>query len=322
MEGTKTAKVKELGKGLFEKIKVAVKTGVEKTKQAIQVDSAKSKMNNDRANLNKKTNDQIVGITYEYLRRFNYGQITALGRVCGVPDMKEEGRENSRGQTYYKKVRREFEDYIKDIPVHMHIYEILDFGDKYGIPETFEFRQHANQIREESTRKEWEIVKEFLKKYNEITGNEFPLNKISGFEDVKEEESEQEGKIVEENPVVSQIVEKINTFSPPKRNPKVEMDYQLMLYGYLKASYPDIQIEEQRGSSRPDLSIGNVGIEIKGPTYHQELQTIADKLLRYPHLFKDGIIIVLYNVQVNGRFYDEWKQGVLFKYPSAVIIRK
>jgi hypothetical protein len=79
-------------------------------------------------------------------------------------------------------------------------------------------------------------------------------------------------------------------------------------------------MEDQRGSSRPDISIGNIAIEVKGPTYRKDLETIANKLLKYPLHFEENMIIVLFDIQFGN--YDEWIQAVKRKHPNTVLIEE
>lgn len=312
----------DVGGKILSGIHSGLKSAVNQTKKVLATSKAKSKMNSERSKLRKQTEEQIQEITTEYLRRFNFGQIVALGRICRLSDMKDETRLNSRGRPYTKRVRREFNDYVKQIPDRSDIFTILDFGGKLGVPETYEFRQMIEKIKEDVEIIDRKIVEEFRESYARINNKEFPLSRIDGYEereDLEEGKKEPNGY---KDPRIEMLIEKINEFHPPKLNQHIEVNYQLMLYGFLQASFPEITMEEQRGSSRPDLNLKNIGIEIKGPTYDQGLQTIADKLLRYPHLFKDGIIVVLYDVQVHPRRYDEWLNGVKMKHPDAIIIRK
>jgi hypothetical protein len=89
----------------------------------------------------------------------------------------------------------------------------------------------------------------------------------------------------------------------------------------LSKTFPSARIEEQRGSSRPDIVIDNIAIEIKGPTKSQDLKTIADKCMRYGEHFPDGIIIVLFEVKVNDRYYKEWLEGIKKYFPQVEVIR-
>ena len=64
-----------------------------------------------------------------------------------------------------------------------------------------------------------------------------------------------------------------------------------------------------------------MAIEVKGPTRNKDLRTIADKCMRYyQHYGK--IVIVLFDVNVYDRYYDEWKHGVKKYFPNVKIIRK
>lgn len=120
--------------------------------------------------------------------------------------------------------------------------------------------------------------------------------------------------------LLSQIVESINSFSPLKDWPD-EASYQLELLGYLKRDYPDIQYELQTGSSRPDLVIRNIAIELKGPTDNQALDTLTTKCLKYSNYY-DHLIIVLFNPTFSDRHFNEIRQGIDRYFPHVVIIKK
>jgi len=91
------------------------------------------------------------------------------------------------------------------------------------------------------------------------------------------------------------------------------------LVDHIKAVFIDARIEVQTGSSRPDIVIQNIAIEVKGPTYSKDLQTIADKLMRYSQHY-DTVIVVLFNVQVNERRYSEWERGIRNTFGDVWII--
>ena len=67
--------------------------------------------------------------------------------------------------------------------------------------------------------------------------------------------------------------------------------------------------------------VEDIAIEIKGPTRHKELDTIASKCARYNQHFKE-IIIVLFEVEVMDRYYNEWKKSIEDTFPQVKIIRK
>lgn len=106
-----------------------------------------------------------------------------------------------------------------------------------------------------------------------------------------------------------EVFRSIGEFKPLK-NYRREYFYQSELAQWLKSRFPDTNIETQRGSSRPDIVVNGIAIEIKGPTGENELRTIADKCMRYSQHFKRGIIIVLFDVRVNSHWYDEWANGI------------
>jgi len=125
-----------------------------------------------------------------------------------------------------------------------------------------------------------------------------------------------------ENVLLHELTNKINEYQPikPFRNEEL---YHTNLYTYLCEKIPgEIGFEVQRGSSRPDIVVGDIAIEIKGPTDNQGLITIADKINRYSQHF-EHIIVVLFEVQSLERFYNEWFEGIMRQYGDLVtIIRK
>lgn len=124
----------------------------------------------------------------------------------------------------------------------------------------------------------------------------------------------------EKEKLINQVVEVIEEFKPARRY-KNEFPYQVELVGYLKSKFPSTDIEQQKGSSRPDIVIGNVAIEVKGPTRTQDLKTIADKCMRYYQHFGE-LVIVLFEVDVYEPRYEEWKKGIKNTFPNVRIIRK
>jgi hypothetical protein len=133
-------------------------------------------------------------------------------------------------------------------------------------------------------------------------------------------------KLVQE-PVVSQIndgtyqkiLEKIDLFKPLLPYYPNELPYQIDLARYLLQHFPSAKLEEQRSSARPDIIIDNIAIEIKGPTTERELDTIANKCIRYPLYFEKGLIIVLFDVKVTSRYLEDWQRGLQGKFPQVTI---
>ena len=104
----------------------------------------------------------------------------------------------------------------------------------------------------------------------------------------------------------------------PARNFGREIRYQDELYGYLLGKLgKGVTIEKQRNRSRPDIVVGNIAIEVKGPTTNPGLATIADKIARY-RLYFSGIVCVLFDVQ-DETHYQEWLKGI--RNPTVVFIR-
>ena len=116
------------------------------------------------------------------------------------------------------------------------------------------------------------------------------------------------------------VVESIHHFKPFKKYP-YELPYQIDLARFLQSEFPDTKIEESRGSTRPDIAIRGIAIEVKGPTFDRDLQTISDKCMRYRLYFKK-MIVVLFDVQVNRKRYTDWVNGLKRTYPDIVVIRK
>lgn len=302
-----TQKVKGAFNGLKEGILQTVDE-MHKSAKLLMVDQR------EKANLDDLQNDfnvRLIVLREKTLRTLNYKQISQLGRKFYVPDMKTISYFNGR-YTKEKKVRQEYDDYVSELIQRndASIEDFLDFTSNCGVREVYKFRQELDEIKKDYSESYTSIKLSAENERRSIRG-EAPLvvAKPKQFP-----ESEQ-------RVFLEKIAEKIRTYVP-KKSSQVEVSYQLMLCGYLQNDYPDIELEIQKGSSRPDLVIHNVGIEVKGPTYNGDLQTIADKLLRYPQHFGGGVIIVLFDVQVYDRFYHEWLEGVKRIHPEAIVIRR
>jgi len=119
---------------------------------------------------------------------------------------------------------------------------------------------------------------------------------------------------------VAQIVQAIKDFQPPTKYGR-EMGYQHTLFAWLKSRFPKTKMEEQKGASRPDIVIEDIAIEVKGPTGSQELQTIADKVMRYMRYY-NHLIIVLFDIRASPKRYQEWYEGIKASFPEVIIIEK
>jgi len=109
----------------------------------------------------------------------------------------------------------------------------------------------------------------------------------------------------------------------PARKYDYEFPYQIELTGFLKAKLGGfITIEETRGRSRPDIVVDRtIAIEIKGPTSNHQLDTIADKAVRYGRHFEGGLVCVLFDVLDPVRF-REWDAGMRDRFPDILIFSK
>ncbi|MCJ7571300.1 MAG: hypothetical protein MUO82_05440 [Candidatus Thermoplasmatota archaeon] len=120
-----------------------------------------------------------------------------------------------------------------------------------------------------------------------------------------------------------QVVEAIKLFQP-SGSYENESPYHMQLLGYLKGKFPNAKIgsEEYRLSSRPDITIDGIAIEVKGLTGDRELEKIADKCLRYLQSHPKGMIIVLFNISASQYRYEEWLKNMNKQYPEVKIISK
>lgn len=106
----------------------------------------------------------------------------------------------------------------------------------------------------------------------------------------------------------------------PRQKWEYERQYQDELYNWLKREFP-VEIEVQTGSSRPDLIIKNIAIEIKGPTGKKELDTLTTKFLKYSNHYPH-FIIVLFDCNFSEGHYNEICSGIRKFAPNVKIIRK
>ena len=136
------------------------------------------------------------------------------------------------------------------------------------------------------------------------------------------------GAVVKQRAATRRIPESLHRLAAaieefrPARKYDYEFPYQVELTGFLKARLGgSVAIEEQRGRSRPDIIVDHViAIEIKGPTSNHQLDTIADKAVRYGQHF-ETLVCVLFDVLDEGR-YKEWEGGMKHKFPDILIFRK
>ncbi len=98
--------------------------------------------------------------------------------------------------------------------------------------------------------------------------------------------------------VVQELIEDIESFRPfSYGTEEKEICYQAELWGYLKSKYPQVKYEELRNFVRCDLSVDDIGIEIKWPTTMESLKTLPDKINAYVPVW-EYLIIVLFHVKI------------------------
>lgn len=118
----------------------------------------------------------------------------------------------------------------------------------------------------------------------------------------------------------NQLYETIKEFEP-SRQYRHEFGYHTELQGYLKSKFPKAKPELQTGSSRPDIVIADVAIEVKGPTDNPALNTLTTKCLKYSQYYKH-LIIVLFETQFSENNYAEIIKGLKQHFPNVKVVRK
>jgi len=223
------------------------------------------------------------------LRRFYEGTIKQFCREAGVPisERRWTTAKSRRGTRY----RQEY--------THYYTYEelIIQLINYTNLKNVIEFAKRKKiSIRDiESEIDKYKANKEFIEtKHSQKINNE----------------------------KYNQIVNHIHKFIPLINNYQNELPYQIDLARYLMQYYPETKVELQKGSARPDIIIDNIAIEIKGPTWENGLQTIADKCLRYPQYFLGGFIVVLFDLKVTNQFFNDWSNGIKQKFPKITILTK
>jgi len=151
--------------------------------------------------------------------------------------------------------------------------------------------------------------------------NNVPIREI--MTEIENEKTQHEFQNVKyDNAILQQIIGEIIDFKPILNDYNFELPYHIDLARFLMNKYPNAQVEIQKSSARPDIVINNIAIEIKGPTTEKGLQTIADKCIRYPQHFDKNLIIVLFDLKVTNRFYNDWETGIKQNFPNVTIINK
>jgi len=121
---------------------------------------------------------------------------------------------------------------------------------------------------------------------------------------------------------IEDLIKDIKDFKPIQKY-NLERDYQIDLTRYLKGRFlnKNIGMEIQRKGNRPDIIVGDTAIEIKGPTRHNDLKTLAHKCLMYSKYFTK-LVVVLFDVQMKEEKYKSIINEINKIFPEVIVIRK
>lgn len=120
--------------------------------------------------------------------------------------------------------------------------------------------------------------------------------------------------------LVVDLEDAIRAFQPSRRYGN-EFGYHTELQGWLKSRFSAAKVEIQTGASRPDIVVGPVAIEVKGPTDTNALNTLTTKCLKYGQYYKH-LIIVLFEPRFSEQNYNEIVAGINARLPGVTVIRK
>ena len=234
---------------------------------------------------------QIQRWKEQILRRMDYSLLKSLCREKNIATKitKTEIKENKDGGFYYKDYpyTYTYDELVGRLKLRVKLDEIISFAKRNHI----NIRDIIQNI--ETTKSQWQL-KEFTEEDHE-----------------------------EAHQLLTDIQKAIHEYTPQRRYYQ-EILYQDTLATHLSVKLPgrDVRIERQKGSSRPDIVIDNVAIEIKGPTDQRGLDSVPSKCMRYKMHFPGGLIVVLFDVQTTDYYYDEWLKGIKRTHPNVIVIRK
>ena len=218
------------------------------------------------------------------LRRMKMNHLKKLCFEQKVSIKKKESHEDKNGDLYWKELNCTKRELVSRLKNRASLKTIISFAQRNGIRIKDVLADRENKMRD------WE-----LKKLDDKTKKD-----RSNF--------------------LLQLEKTIREFKPLRHYDK-ELPYQDTLASVLKKEFPSTRIEVSRGSTRPDIVVRGVAIEIKGPTGIKDLQTIADKCLRYPQYYPRGMICVLFNLTVSNQLYTDWLKGMKRDYPDVIVIK-
>lgn len=116
------------------------------------------------------------------------------------------------------------------------------------------------------------------------------------------------------------VIKRIEAFTP-SRNYASEEGYQGELQGWLKSEFPKAKVENRTGSSRPDIAIGDIAIEVKGPTDDSAIDSLGTKCLKYTQYYNQ-LVFVLFDKRYSEDNFAEVMKGIKRHFPNVRVIVK
>jgi len=219
------------------------------------------------------------------LRRMKMNQLKSLCFERKISTKKEVTREDKNGELYFKEVNCTKRDLVIRLKNRVALSRIINFAQRNRI--------NISDILAERQKKlqEWK-QKKLDDKYKKDKGN-----------------------------FLLELEKTIRSYRPFQQYTR-ELPYHHTLAEMLRNKYPSTEIEKSAGSTRPDIIVRGIAIEVKGPTRKRDLQTIADKCMRYPQHYSRGLICVLFKVETSTQFYKEWLEGMKLSFPDVKVIRR
>jgi hypothetical protein len=110
----------------------------------------------------------------------------------------------------------------------------------------------------------------------------------------------------------------------PSMQYSLEKYYTLELSSYLGSRFPSTISEKKKGGScRPDISIGSVIIEVKGPSGKSQVKALLYKGVKYTSYYS-FLFFVLFDVkgEITPAFFKDIKAGLVSKYSEVGVIAK
>lgn len=127
-------------------------------------------------------------------------------------------------------------------------------------------------------------------------------------------------EIIQVPPALSGITKEIIKFEPKFRY-NFEWQYHEDLFNHLKIDYPHAKSEPLTNDIKPDITIGKIAIELKGPTRHIDLQSVYAKCFEYLTEY-EFLLIVLYDIRATAGQFQKFKSNVKRYFPRSYIVVK